>query len=162
MALQFTQKEIESDLKDILKHGDIRQISLISGIGETYLASQIDPNDERKSCAFVLLQIACALDEIDANRGEEFWNALCDFRAQSKKYKTALALCARAETAKFNKESADVVNFQIADAAPEEKSKEIAEAERQLGVLKNAVQHELEAKRSQQIAENALNRLKAA
>ena len=65
MALEFTQEEVERELADRLPHGTRREIAKVSGLGESYIKRQYNPDDETASCAFRLLQVVCAFDEID-------------------------------------------------------------------------------------------------
>ena len=147
MALEYTQKEVELELRDQLKHGDIRRVSLLSGIGESYLEAQFNPNDERKSAAFVFLQIQCALDEISAERGERFWQTIVRFRETSKKRKKSALSVAR-ELAEFHRESADVTGARLCEQSLDSQLREILEAERQLALLKEAVLQEIEAEKA--------------
>lgn len=63
MALEFTQEEVERELADRLPHGMRREIAKVSGLGESYIKRQYNPDDETASCAFRLLQVVCAFDE---------------------------------------------------------------------------------------------------
>lgn len=137
--LQFTQKEIESELKDILKHGDVRRISLKTGIGETYLDGQFNPNDERKSPAFLFLQIQCALDEIDPERGDEFWESVGRFREMSKNRCPIDSLCASAETGKLNKEVAEYISARIEGKPFDKQFSELLDIEAQIAKTKKAM-----------------------
>jgi hypothetical protein len=107
MSLRFTQKEVESELRDCFKHGYIRDVSILSGIGETYLDRGINPNDDHKSAAFQFLQVQCALDEKDSEMGELHWSTVCKFRELSRAGGDE-HLCVDRETTNFTKESVDL------------------------------------------------------
>lgn len=141
MSLQFTQFEIESELKDVLKFGDVREISLISGIGESYLKSQFNPDDERKSAAYCFLQIQCALDEINPERGEELFQKIVNFRELSKK-RIVILKCLNAETGKLNKEVAEFVGAKLEGKPYQIQFKELLDIEKQIFEVKEALINE--------------------
>ena len=138
MSLQFTQQEVESELKDVLKFGDVREMSLISGIGESYLKSQFNPDDERKSAAYCFLQIQCALDEINAERGEEFFQKIVNFRELSKKRK-AILKDLNLETGKLNREVAEFVAAKLEGKPYPVQLKELLDIEKQILEVKSAL-----------------------
>jgi hypothetical protein len=84
MSIQFTQEEVEKAMSEVLRHGDRTDVARITGLAESTIKRQFNPDDhEAVSCAFRILQIACALDEIDEVAGEKFWRTLCGFREMS-------------------------------------------------------------------------------
>jgi hypothetical protein len=134
MPLQFTQEEVETELADQLKHGRRADVARKSGLGESYIKRQFNPDDETPSCAFKLLQIACALDDIDEPEGEAFWQSLCRFRELSKKRKSSS--CLNHETGKLNKEVAEFVSAKIENKPFNVQLKELLEAQTQLEIVK--------------------------
>jgi len=138
MALEFTQEEIEKELSDKLPHGKRREVAKVSGLGESYLKRQFNPDDETASSAFRTLQVVCALDEIDANLGEAFWQSLAKFRELSQKRKsTENVHCLNAETGKLGKEISDFVSAKLTEQSYEIQMTELLEAEEQLRIVKN-------------------------
>lgn len=128
MALQFTQKEIEQIVAEILEHGDITKISNITGIGYSYVDQQLNPNDERKSYIVGALEILCALDEVDPERGETLFQKFTAFRDCSKKHDPALQ-CLTESTVSVNREAADVVNSNLSGLSLYEQLSETIESE---------------------------------
>lgn len=127
MALCFSQKEIEQKVAEILKHGDIKDISNISGIGYSYIDQMLNPNDERKSYIVGALEIICALDEIDELRGEKLFLLITKIRKLSKKRKTSQE-CLTSSTADLNKEIGDVVNAHLEGKCYYDQLAEVIEA----------------------------------
>jgi hypothetical protein len=82
--LQFSQYEIEAPLNDCFPYGTIRDISILTGIGASYLAQYTNENDTRKSPTFEFLQIQCALDETNPECGERHWRQVEQFRELSR------------------------------------------------------------------------------
>ena len=149
MALQFTQEEVERELRDIVKHGDIREISLNAGIGEKYLSSQLNPDDERKSYAFGFLQIQCALDRASSERGDEFFEAVKRFRDLSKLRKLK-DLCAHSETARLLDEKNEFICARLEGLPYPKQLSELDDVIRQAQKLKEALTEEhLNAKKEE-------------
>ncbi len=149
MALQFTQEEVETALRDIIEHGDIREISINTGIGEKYLSSQLNPHDERKSYAYGFLQIQCALDRVDTNRGDEFFEQVQRFRDLSK-LREIKDLCSKTEASKLVTENAEFLCSQIKDKPLPEQLSELDDVIRQAQKLKEALTEEhLNAKKEE-------------
>lgn len=138
MALQFTQEEISRAIRDIVKHGDIREIAIISGIGEKYLYGQFNPDDDRKSYIYGYLQIQAALDRVNAERGEELFLAVRRFRDLSQLRKN-LDLSARTETEKFLKEQDEFLMSRINGLNYAEQIKELDDVISQAKHLKMAL-----------------------
>lgn len=80
----ISQAEFESEVRDVVKHGDIRQIAELTGIGYSHLAQQFNHDDERISWLFRALQVITALDAIDEARGDELWNVISKYRHKAK------------------------------------------------------------------------------
>lgn len=128
--LQFSQAEIEGQLEDCFPYGTLREISIRTGIGETYLSQWLNQNDDRKSPTFQFLQIQCALDDFDVELGESHWQAVARFRDISKPDAGA-PLCLRDEAAANDKESNDVTQKVLTDASLYEQLSEVDEQIRQ-------------------------------
>lgn len=137
--LQFDQQEIESEFEEIVNRTDRAEIARITQIYPSVIYAMFSADDERKSFMFGLLQIQCALDDIDAERGEKFWQALGRFRELSKKRNPHFNPCVGVETGKLNKEVADVVSAHLAGRTFYEQLKEVDEAEAQLKLTKQAI-----------------------
>jgi hypothetical protein len=85
MPLQYTDDEIKAKLADILKHDDRKAIATSTGIGYTIVKENFNPEAvTRQSYAFLLLRIACAVWEIDPERGDKFMDELRDAYEASK------------------------------------------------------------------------------
>ncbi len=138
MALEFTQEEVERELADRLPHGTRREIAKVSGLGESYIKRQYNPDDETASCAFRLLQVVCAFDEIDANGGEAFWQTIVKFRELSQRHvPESQAISLNTETGKLGKEIADFFSSRITDEPHDVQMRELLEAEAQLRKVKS-------------------------
>lgn len=148
MALEFTQEEVERELADRLPHGMRREIARVSGLGESYIKRQYNPDDETASCAFRLLQIACAFDEIDADAAEAFWQTLVRFRELSKPHVfESKARSLNVETGRLGKEIADFFSAKITDQPYDTQMRELLEAEAQLRKVKSQlIRERFEAK----------------
>lgn len=142
MSLQFTQEEVEGALAAAMPHGCRRDIARRSGLGESYIKRQFNPDDETPSCAFKLLQIACALDDIDSKLGDEFWETLSQFRELSKKRMTGKPRDLSASTGKFNQEVAEFVMKRLRNASIGEQIDELADVQRELEELMHGLQEE--------------------
>lgn len=134
MPLAFTKEEIEEELSGKL-HRHRRDIARRSGLGESYIKRQFNANDDTPSCAFKMLQIACAFDDIDAAEGEVFWQAFVQFRELSKPVRPIAAKSLNQETGKLNKEIADFVAVKLADQPYDVQMRELLEARRQLDIV---------------------------
>jgi hypothetical protein len=137
MPLQFTKEEVEQELSDCLRHGRREDVARVSGLGLSYIKRQFNPDDETPSCAFKLLQIACALDEIDEVEGEEFWEALCRFRELSKVRKLHRSL--NQEAGKLNKEIGEFVAARLENKPFLEQMSELLDARRQLDTVQETL-----------------------
>lgn len=80
----ISQSEFEAEVRDVVKHGDIRQIAELTGIGYSHLAQQFNHDDERISWLFRALQVITALDAIDESRGDALWNVISKYRHAAK------------------------------------------------------------------------------
>lgn len=134
--LQFDQHEIESAASDILIHTDRTEIARITGIYRGVVTSMFDPNDERKSAVYVALQIICALDEIDPERGQALFQKITEFRELSKKRRPAELKSVATETGKLNKEVADFVCAKLEGKPHTVQITELLEAQAQLETVK--------------------------
>lgn len=148
MALEFTQEEVERELADRLPHGMRREIAKVSGLGESYIKRQYNPDDETASCAFRLLQVACAFDEIDVDGGEAFWQTLVRFRELSQPHVFESKMVSlNVETGKLGKEIADFFSAKITDQPYDTQMRELLEAEAQLRKVKSQlIRERFEAK----------------
>lgn len=148
MALEFTQEEVERELADRLPHGMRREIAKVSGLGESYIKRQYNPDDETASCAFRLLQVVCAFDEIDVDGGEAFWQTLVRFRELSQPHVFESKMVSlNVETGKLGKEIADFFSAKITDQPYDTQMRELLEAEAQLRKVKSQlIRERFEAK----------------
>lgn len=80
----ITQSEFEHDMKDILKHGVIKQLAEYLGVSHTLLVQQFNPDDERISWIFRALSVQVALDEIDPEAGAKLYNLYALYRERGK------------------------------------------------------------------------------
>jgi len=138
MALQFTKNEIEREIRDCLKHGDIREISIITGKSETYLASQLNPDDERESYTYLFLQFICAVDQIDRERGDKLWDLVENFRELSMRRQIG-ETNANTESGKLLSETKDFIEARLNGKDFLTQLNEIADIERQIKAAKTAV-----------------------
>lgn len=136
--LDFTQKQIELDIAEVLENGDITKISQISGIGYSYVDQQLNPNDDRKSVFYGALQIICALDEFAPERGEKVFQIFARFRELSKKRQTGLKDL-NLETSKLNREVAEFVGAKLEGKPYQIQLKELLDIEKQILEVKAAL-----------------------
>lgn len=80
----ISQAEFEAQVRDVVKHGDIRAIADLTGIGYSHLAQQFNHDDERISWLFRALQVITALDAIDDARGQQLWDLFANYRHLAK------------------------------------------------------------------------------
>lgn len=132
MSLQFTQYEVERELADIIRRGDAKEIARITHIYDTIVYGMLNADDERKSYAFGFLQIQCALDEIDEQRGEAFFQAIVKFRELSKRRQKELAGNIAHDTGKLSKEVSDCVFSHLQGKPFSEQLTEAIEAKAQI------------------------------
>lgn len=71
-----SQAEFEADVRDVVKHGDVKAISELTGRGYSLLAQQFNSDDDRPSDLFKAIQIIMALYVIDRQRGDELMEVL--------------------------------------------------------------------------------------
>lgn len=135
MGLKFSKEEIETELGEFVPHGKRVQIARLSGVGESYLKRQLNPDDEIASCFFTTLRIACAFDEIDEALGNEFWEAICRFRELSKERLSGRVIDLAEETGKLNKEIAEFVMAKLKNEPIDKQLSELADARRELEKL---------------------------
>ena len=72
----LSQAEFEADVRDVVKHGDVKAISELTGRGYSLLAQQFNSDDDRPSDLYKALQIIMALYVIDKHRGDELMEVL--------------------------------------------------------------------------------------
>lgn len=82
--MEFTQNDIERELSDTIPQGKRREIAQIARLGESIVYGYLNPDDERKSPAYLLLSMQSAMDEIDPAMGDAHWNKLADLRSASR------------------------------------------------------------------------------
>lgn len=80
----ISQSDFEAEVRDVVKHGDIKAIAELTGIGYSHLAQQFNHDDERISWLFRALQIVTALDAIAPDRGDELFSIFCKYRGLAK------------------------------------------------------------------------------
>lgn len=146
MPLLYAQDEVETEIADIIKHGDQKKIAAIVGVHSTYIEQQCNPSDERKSWIYQALQFLCAEDDIDAGRGENLWQMMCRFRDLSRK-RVKQNLCVGVETGSLNKEVADVVNSHLQGKTFYEQLKELDEVDAQSKRTRSAIMCAIDAER---------------
>lgn len=147
MALQFTQEEVEKELSEKMPHGTRREVSRLSGIGESHLKRQFNPYDESVSCVFRTLQIACALDEIDQGIGDAFWAKVNEFRELSKQQETASAahdpVHLNIEAGELGREISELIAARLSNRPLSDQLKEFWDVCRQLDGVKKAMINEV-------------------
>lgn len=67
----LSQAEFEADVRDVVKHGDVKAISELTGRGYSLLAQQFNSDDDRPSDLYKAVQIIMALYVVDKDRGDE-------------------------------------------------------------------------------------------
>lgn len=137
MPLNHTQKEVELKVAEILKDGDIKDISNESNIGYSYIDQQLNPNDPRQSFIYGFLRIQCAYDATHPERGDLLWRLVKTIREASKP--TCKTSCANVEAGKFAKESGEAISARLSNKDLYEQLREAVEAEEQARKLKEAV-----------------------
>lgn len=80
----ISQSEFEAEVRDVVKHGDVKAIAELTGIGYSHLAQQFNHDDERISWLFRALQVITALDAIDKQRGQALWEVFAKYRHLAK------------------------------------------------------------------------------
>lgn len=126
-------------MDDCFPYGRVRSISILTGIGETYLGRDLNPNTEYKSPAFYFLQVQCALDEIDPACGDKHWRMVEKFRELSRPRTGTGSLCLKA-LALCNKRESEDVSDALIEERPlgdqlDEVLQQIAAAERHRDAL---------------------------
>lgn len=139
MALEFTKEEVEGALAAALPHGCRRKVAQISGLGESYIKRQFNENDDTPSCAFKLLQIACALDEHRPDLGDEFWETINAFRELSKKRQPGKVQDLAQTTGEFNKEVGEFVMAKLKGEPLKKQLSELEDAQRKLDELREGL-----------------------
>jgi hypothetical protein len=147
LALQFTKEEVEGALAVAMPHGCRRKVAQVSGLGESYIKRQFNPEDETRSCAFTLLQVACALDDINSELGDEFWETLSRFRELSKTRRRGRIVDLSERTGKFNKEVAEFVSKRLRGVPIKEQLSELEDAQRELEELRRGLLDEYDRQR---------------
>lgn len=138
MPLSFTQEELERELADIISHGDRVELARMSGLSESYIKRQFNADDhEAVSSAFRLLQIGCALDQIDPEKGERFRQTLLRFRGLS--LPGGAGSGASRAAARLNNEVADFINARIEEQPFMDQLRELGDIERALATAKQAL-----------------------
>ena len=84
MPLQFLDDEVKGRLAEVLRHDDREAIARATGIAYTLVKEQFNSESMRTSVAFQVLRIACAISDIDEERGDEYMDRLRDMYEQSK------------------------------------------------------------------------------
>ena len=137
----INQKKIELEISEVLKRGDIADISEASGIGYSYLDSQFNPNDPRMSYIVGALIVLCAYRQVSNERAIKV-KQIFDREFELAAPTLELSLCARHETGMLAKEVTDIVIKSLEGCPAEVILTEIMEAERQLKNTKYALINE--------------------
>lgn len=139
MGLEFTQEEVEKALSDKLPHGSCRDIATKSGLGESYIKRQFNPDDETASCVFRTLQVVCAFDEIDADQGEEFWKQIVFFREASRRQKANAQAAAdlNLEIGQLGVEVSEFISSKLIGLPIDDQLKELLDIELKLPQIKS-------------------------
>lgn len=82
--ISFTQNEIEQEISDAVPQGRRKDVARLTGIYPSIIYDYFNPEQPRKSPMFETLLIAAALDELDPEVGERFWETLCRLREMSR------------------------------------------------------------------------------
>jgi hypothetical protein len=139
MSLQLTQNDIEKTLADVLPNGKRKEIARLTHTYESVLYGYLNPDDERKSPAFQQLAIQAAIDEIDPEMGERYFQAFCALRATSLPVRFKTHLCPTRELGNLSKEFTDVVVAKCEGKPEPEQRREISELRRQLDQYEEAL-----------------------
>lgn len=137
--LTLTQNDIEKELSDAVPHGLRKAVARLTQTYESVVYAWLNADDERKSPAFQQLAIQAALDEIDPEIGEAYWQRFCALREASRPHEFKAAANVDHELGSLSKEISDVVVAKCEGKPISVQLREIAEAERQLGKYKDAV-----------------------
>lgn len=78
-----SQYEFERDVRDCLKHGQIKQIAGLVGHSESYVEQQFNPHDDRESVLYRALEYIVAIDMIDRKTGDEVVGVLLRHRTRA-------------------------------------------------------------------------------
>jgi hypothetical protein len=127
MTLKFSQREVENELRDCFPNGEIRAVSIESGIRESYLDRGINPNDDHVSFSYRYLQVQTALDETNPEMGERHWQAMHRFRVLSLP-KGSQAVDIHQEVAKSDKETSELTGAVLTNESLDKQLKEALEA----------------------------------
>ena len=146
--LQYTQFEVEDELKDCFPHGYIRDVAVISGLGESHLGRGINQNDDVASFAYQFLRVQCALDEKDPAMGDKHWNLVSKFRETSQKRRLSAAVDLRDAARIDHEESADVTDRVLADAPLDKLLEEVDEQIRAAVRFKATILEKITAERT--------------
>jgi len=139
MSLQLTQNDIEKTLADVLPNGKRKEIARLTHTYESVLYGYLNPDDERKSPAFQQLAIQAAIDEIDPEMGERYFQAFCALRAASLPIRFKTHLSPTHELGHLSKAYSDVVVARCEGKSKTEQCHEISELRRQLDQYEEAL-----------------------
>ncbi len=139
MGIHFTQTEVERELSDAVPHGMRDGIARVTGIYPAIVCAWFNPNDERKSPQFTVLQMQAALDELCPADGDAHWNKLCAMREASRPHQSSRGLSIDHELGSLSKEITDVIVAKCEGRPAVDQLREIHEAEAQLMRYKSAV-----------------------
>ncbi len=123
MNMGFTQKQIELDVANILKNGDITQLHLKTGVGYSQLDQQLNPNETRKSPVFQFLVLQTAYDAISPERGEQLWQVVTKYRELEKP--VVGEICVQTEASCIAKEVGELLSVHIAGKSHYERLNEV-------------------------------------
>lgn len=140
--VEHSQNEIESELSDAVPHGIRRQIARDTGIYESVIYGYFNPDDERKSPHFTVLQIQAALDNSDdpvaVQAGENLWQKMCILRQMSMPRRES-DLCIDEEISKHAQEATDVVVARLGNKSLYRQLIEVNEAAKAIESTRQAI-----------------------
>lgn len=137
MPLSFTQEELERELADIISHGDRVELARMSGLSESYIKRQFNADDhEAVSSAFRLLQIGCAFDDIDTDKGDQFWQSIARFRELSRKRKSGGKRSSSHAIGELGKEVAELIAAALEKKPFVVQIRELGDVERRIAEAK--------------------------
>jgi len=137
----FTQTEVESRLSDAMPDGTREDIARETGIYPGIVRGWINPDDERKSPFFTVLQIMAALDRVRPAVGSRVWQEMCAMREASRPATMGqnVEIDLDGKMGDMAKEVTDVVVAKCMGKPTDEQLREIQEAEEAIAEYKTCV-----------------------
>ena len=144
--MRFSQSQIEGQLNDCFPYGMIEAIHKETGISSSLLAQWLNPNDERESPQYRLIQIQEALDKLNPELGDKHWRLLSNFRELSRPQTCEIPLTTA--QLKSHRESFDVADAVMRGVPLYDQLKEVGEqidaAEKHKQAILRAINEEKE------------------